>query len=404
MANRFQGFKSRIAIILVVPTLVIGSNQSTASAVVNPNEQRTFALPDCNSSKDLDCYVEMIVKHSDGSTEVAGYDWIPGEVMVQGGVPRDTSFRNWRFHTGSKNGKIVNVAGGAELTTPSTWNLNKQVGVGFPVMHIGLAGGNEAIDPDDYFSIKVRTSWLNPLSISMYAINADVQVKSIPGGREWIFSGSKTSQSLFNDQKNYSLLFDPKAPPMKADSEQTALYWRTEHINEIPNGSAFSTRCSEFGYTVTSSNASSAGTPSMKDSQTLSYNIAAPHFKSDGSDNKGYFQADLPLAWIDCQWPGNTLTKSPKIEISVLDQNGIPQVSTNSVEIKNKILKVRAYGFHYSAPTIVIKPAKNSSLVTPTVNPSPARKLITIVCTKGTSVKKVTATTPKCPTGWVKKK
>jgi hypothetical protein len=404
MSSRFRDFKTRAALFLIVVSLVIGSNQPISHAVVDPKVQRTFALPDCNSGKDLDCYVEMIVKHSDGSTEVASYDWVPGAVMVQGGVPRDTSFRNWRFRTGSKNGPIVNVAGGVELTTPSTWNLNKQVGVGFPVMHIGIAGGNEAIDPDDYFSIKVRTSWLNPLSISMYAKNADVQVKSIPGGREWIFSGSKTTQSIFNDQNNYSLLFDPKAPPMKADSEQTALYWRTEHVNEIPNGSAFSTRCSEFGYTVTSSNASSAGTPSMKDSETLSYNIAAPHFKSDGSENLGYFQADLPLAWIDCQWPGNILTKSPKIEISVVDQNGIPQVSTNSVEIKNKVLKVRAYGFHYSAPTIVIKPANKSSVKTPTSSSTPVKKLTTIVCTKGTSLKKVSAITPKCPNGWIKKK
>jgi len=389
---------------MLFATLIVGSLQYSAQATSDPKVQGTFALQDCKSKSDLDCYVEMIVKHKDGSTEIADYDWVPGEVMIQGGIPRDTSYRNWKFHSGSKNGRVINVAGGVELTTPSTWNINKQAGVGFPVMHIGIAGGNEAIDPNDYFSIKVRTSWLNPLSISMYAINADVQVKKINGGLEWIFSGSKTSQSIFNNSDDYSLLFDPKAPPMKADSEQTALYWRTEHINSIANGSAFDTKCSESGYTVTSSNASSAGMPSMKDSQTLSYNIAAPHFKSDGSDNKGYFQADLPLAWIDCQWPGNTLTKSPKIEISVLDQNGIPQVSTNSVEIKNKILKVRAYGFHYSAPTIVIKPAKNSSLVTPTVNPSPARKLITIVCRKGTSVKKVTAITPKCPTGWVKKK
>ena len=146
----------------------------------------------------------------------------------------------------------------------------------------------------------------------------------------------------------------------------------------------------------------------MKDAETLSYNIAAPHFKSDGSENKGYFHADLPLAWIDCQWPGNTLTKSPKIEVSVIDQNGIPQVATSSVEIKNKVLKVRAYGFHYSAPSIVIRASKNveNPIVTPTPTTSttPVNKALTISCTKGKSVKKVTAINPKCPSGWVKKK
>jgi len=410
MFNQSRTIESRASSVIVIAALLIASFQPSAQAKVDPQVQKTFALRDCVSSEDLDCYVDMTVKHADGSTEVASYDWIPGQVMIQGGVPRDTSFRNWKFHTGSKNGKIITVAGGVELTTPSTWNLNKQIGVGFPVMHIGLSSGNEEIDPEDYFSIKVRTSWLNPLSISMYAVNADVEVKNIPGGREWVFSGSKTSQSIFKDQNNYRLLFDPTAPQMKADSEQTALYWRTEHINDIPNGSAFSTRCSEFGYTVTSSNASSAGTPSMKDSETLSYNIAAPHFKSDGSENKGYFQADLPLAWIDCQWPGNTLTKSPKIEISVIDQNGVPQVSTNSVEIKNRVMKVRAYGFHYSAPTIVVRPIKSESVpsaspsASPIATPSAVKKTINITCTKGKAVKKVAAVAPKCPRGWVKKK
>jgi hypothetical protein len=398
MLHRERITGTRVISIVVAVALLIVSFQPTAQAAVDPKVQKTFALRDCVSSKDLDCYVEMIVKHADGSTEVAEYDWVPGEEMIQGGVPRDTSFRNWRFHTGSKDGKVVSVAGGVDLTTPSAWNINKKFAVGFPVMYIHLSGGNEVIDPNDYFSIKVRTSWLNPLSISMYAVNADVQVKNIPGGREWVFSGSKTSQSIFINPDDYNSLFDPKVPPMKADSEQTALYWRTEHINDIPNGSAFSTRCSEFGYTVTSSNASSAGTPSMKNSETLSYNIAAPHFKSDGSENLGYFQADIPLAWIDCQWPGNILTKSPKIEISVIDQDGKPQVSTNSVEVKNKVLRVRAYGFHYSAPTIVIRPAKGTSQA------NSNKKLVTIICLKGNSIKKITATSPKCPSGWNKKK
>lgn len=402
----------KVGSILAIISILSISFSLPAQASIDPTIQRTFAVQDCKDDKDLDCYVEMVVFHKDGTSEIAKYDWIPGEIMIQGGVPRDTSFRNWNFHSGSSAGKIINVAGGVELTTPSTWNINKQNGVGFPVMHIGLSGGNEAIDPDDHFSIKVRTSWLNPLSISMYATNADVQVKKIQGGLEWTFSGSKTYQSVFKDSANYNLLWDPKAGPTKADAEQSALYWRTEHINPIPNGSAFDTRCSEFGYTVTSSNASSAGTPSMKDSQTLSYNIAAPHFKSDGSENKGYFQADLPLAWIDCQWPGNTLTKSPKLEVSVVDQNGFPQISTSSVEIKDKVLKVRAYGFHYSAPSILIRATKNVGVTSASPTPTPAasptattsKKTITITCTKGRSVKKVTAIAPKCPKGWIKKK
>jgi hypothetical protein len=407
-----------LTILAPVLSLIMSCLHITAEASVDPLTPKIYSLAECTTQTELDCVVGMTVKHPDGSVEKAVAKWIPGAITLRDGVPRDSSYINWSFRSGSLNGPLINVAGMSELTSPESWNTNKQTGVGFPVMHIGLAGGNDAIDPRDFFSITVRTSWLNPLSVSMFARDAEVDVSLIPGGRQWIYSGALTIQSLFRNSADYNLLYDPKAPDTRADFEQTNLYWRTEHINTIINGSVWDPRCSEFGYTITSSNASSAGRPYMKNGDTLSYNIASPHFMSDGRENKGFFQADLPIAWIDCQWPGNSVTSSPKLEISVLDQNGIPQLSTNSIEVRNKVLRIRAYGFHYSAPTIVVKSVKGDASanppatiapttipsVSPTISSKPVKKLVTISCTKGKVVRKVTAISPVCPKGWIKKK
>jgi hypothetical protein len=69
---------------------------------------------------------------------------------------------------------------------------------------------------------------------------------------------------------------------------------------------------------------------------------------------------------------------------------------------------VKAFGFHYSAPTIKIagnyvKPSIEST-PSPTASAKPAIiKKTTITCKKGKTSKKVTAVTPKCPSGYKKK-
>ena len=383
--------RSRLTIkAFVTSTLLLFSllvpNSPLATALVDPEIPVTSDLNYCTTASDLDCVVSLLVEHPDGTSELATHNRINGVMTLgENGLSNDSGYMAWSYHSGSNNGPSITVYGDVELTPPSVWNINKRVGVGIPVLDARIGGNLENVDMKDYFTITVRTSWLKPQDISMFARGAKASMKIIPGGREWKFSGSKTFQSIFADQAKYAELYGPNSDTTRADEDRPALYWRLDHLSDIPSGSAFDTTCSEFGYTVTASNSSSTGMPSMSDASTLFFNVAAPHFKADGSQNIGYFLAEIPLAWIDCKFTNNTLTKSPKVEISVTDSDGTPQIATTTVSIQGKSLFIHAYGFHYSAPNIVIKGVKT---------------LKTFVCKNGNTKKTFKASQMKCPKGW----
>jgi hypothetical protein len=119
-------------------------------------------------------------------------------------------------------------------------------------------------------------------------------------------------------------------------------------------------------------------------------------------------------------WPGNNVSKSPKVEVSVINSDGTTQVATTSFKIENSFLVVHARGFHYSSPTVQLKAIKSES-PTPAVSASPepapvasekavasapvikSAKKVTISCIKSKILKKITGINPKCPPGYKKK-
>lgn len=418
--------KFSLAAILVL-ALVSTAAPSAVSAYngIDPEiPQANVPFSWCNSNTELDCFESFSVTHSDGKVE------------------RPTNYPNFTFHKGSLKGPEMNMYFIIFITTPAQWNVTKQPGVNFPVL--GVYADNDGIaaaDPEDVFTLTLRTSWLNPLDVSGFARNSQVDETVIPGGHRWTLSGQQAVTEIFNEghQSWYADLWDPNAPLHAADRDFPEMYWRIDHINSMPNGSAFDTSCSETGYTVTASNASSAGMPTMIGPDTLSYNVNAPHFKMDGKTiTQGFFQATIPKAWLDCKWPGNTLSKAANVSISVTDTDGVMQVVTSSAVVRNGKLDIKVSGFHFSSPRIQIRPSSDvevsptptpspsstptvtatpsatptvtatpSASATPTATPTasaaPVAKKVTITCVKGKSVKKVTAVKPVCPKGYKKK-
>jgi NADH-quinone oxidoreductase subunit M len=81
--------------------------------------------------------------------------------------------------------------------------------------------------------------------------------------------------------------------------------------------------------------------------------------------------------------------------------------TVGSAILAGVLLKLGAYGFTFSSPTVRVKLTQEAALApTPspvaTVKPAAAKKA-TITCVKGKTSKKVTAVNPKCPTGYKKK-
>lgn len=395
--------ESRTLVLTTLIALVVGITGTTQSsfAEVSAEKPMTYQLDECKTTTELDCVVSVKVLHFDGTSESASIEILKSDVVATPtGALRDGSFLSLKYHSSSNSGPEFTILADAKLTSPEAWKVKSQRGVEIPVLHVGFFGDLAAVDDRDIFTVTVRTSWLVPLDVSMYAKHANVSMKKITGGREWAFSGSKTYQSLFTDQSKYAELQGPNSDKTKSDVDVPSLYWRLGHVSKYKDGSAFDTTCSEFGYTVTSSNASSAGMPSMIDAATLAFNIAAPHFMADGSENIGYFQADLPTAWIDCKFKNNTLTKSPKVEISITDEGGVTQVATTTVSIQDKVLYIRAYGFHYSAPKIIVRGIQRTPNSNPVQGKPKVKALKSFTCKKGALKKSYKAVTIKCPQGW----
>ena len=196
------------------------------------------------------------------------------------------------------------------------------------------------------------------------------------------------------------------------------MYFLIDHASSIPGGSYGDTRCSKLGYPVTSHNAYGGGTPRLVDNDTMKFEIYSPHLLSTGALSKGFFTTYMSVAWMDCMWPGNNVSKSPKVEVSVINSDGTTQVATTSFKIENGFLVVNARGFHFSAPTVQLKVIKAEN-PTPVVSASPtpmasekavvaapvikSPKKVTISCIKMKTLKKITGINPKCPSGYKKK-
>jgi hypothetical protein len=146
--------------------------------------------------------------------------------------------------------------------------------------------------------------------------------------------------------------------------------------------------------------------------KSIEVSTTAPHYKSDGSVNLGYFQAKVTTEMAKCLW-GIDLSKVIDAKISLTYENGDQvQVETWSGKLAGNVYVLTASGFHFSSPKISFKLVEERKVeVNPSPSQTPAVSLIpevvktkkTISCIKGKVVKKVTAFSPKCPKGYKKK-
>ena len=146
--------------------------------------------------------------------------------------------------------------------------------------------------------------------------------------------------------------------------------------------------------------------------KSIEIGTTAPHLKSDGSLNTGYFQAKVTTDMAKCLW-GVDLTKAVEANISLNYESGEKvQVETWSGKLVGNEYVLTASGFHFSSPKISFKLTEGAK---PTVSPSPtatseatlaptgAKVIKAITCIKGKLIKKVRAVSPKCPVGYKKK-
>ena len=155
------------------------------------------------------------------------------------------------------------------------------------------------------------------------------------------------------------------------------------------------------GVLMTNSTTYSAGPPVFK-SGTLTYQVAAPHFMSDGSVMRGQYNLVIRSEVARCIYGFSSAPVNA--EVSVVNANGEAQIATVIVGEKNGWLYLKANNFEFSAPIIKVKLSQEGqSKPTPSASSKPDAKAVTITCIKGKTSKSVTAAKPKCPTGYKKK-
>ena len=162
------------------------------------------------------------------------------------------------------------------------------------------------------------------------------------------------------------------------------------------NNDCFDDKTRVVGVVTTNATALAIGAPEFSNNM-LDYKVAGLHYAPDGKTlNEGTYDLVMRSDTARCLYG---FSKAPiSATVSVTSASGEAKVATTVVSEKDGWLKMAAYGFTFSSPTISVK-------LTQAAAPVAAKKTtITCVSTKNKKLtKKVTAVGPKCPAGYKKK-
>jgi len=175
-----------------------------------------------------------------------------------------------------------------------------------------------------------------------------------------------------------------------------------------------------LGVVASNASAYSPGAPTFnKESQTLDYRVAAPHFAPDGvTENLGTYGLSMRSDLVQCLYGVKEVPV--KVEISITSgSSGESRGSTVSLFRNGNWVYLSAEGFTFSSPTLKVKLVQPEAVKTEvaktevaktdvaktevTAAPKKVVALKVISCAKGKITKKVSGTNPKCPAGYKKK-
>jgi hypothetical protein len=157
------------------------------------------------------------------------------------------------------------------------------------------------------------------------------------------------------------------------------------------------------GFVNTNATSYMSGPPTYNSAdQSLTYQVAAPHYTTDGSEFQGLYSLQIRADTARCIF---NLTDAPvKATVSVTSSDGVEQTVATSVNLKDDFYYFQASGFHFSAPSIKLKLVNTAAA---TATPVPSKPLapalpVAIKCVKGKLIKKVLGANAKCPSGYKK--
>lgn len=222
--------------------------------------------------------------------------------------------------------------------------------------------------------------------------------------REWGISsndkGTKIVAGL--DTEEARDLFKLFNPVFKDTSSYDKTYWTVNTLDYTRDGTI--EKCSDAsgklaGVVTTNSLLYSAGPPSFnKETDSLDYQLASPHFEKSGKVATGSYDLLIRADVARCIYG---FSKAPiKATISILSNEGDANVATTVLGEKNGWLFVSAQGFHFSTPIVRVKLSQDAPEPTPSA--SATSKIVKITCQKGSQKKVISGSKPSCPKGYKK--
>ena len=172
--------------------------------------------------------------------------------------------------------------------------------------------------------------------------------------------------------------------------------WNFSTVSAGGGSSCLTDTTKVLGVVTTNSMGYEGSAPGFVDG-SLDYRVAGLHFAPDGkTEVKGTYDLIMRSETARCLYG---FTNAPiSATISVTSDSGENSIATTQVSEENGWLKLGAYNFTFSNPTVKVKLAQAKA-----ASPVVAQKKKSITCVKGKIVKKVAGVNPKCPTGFRKR-
>lgn len=276
----------------------------------------------------------------------------------------------------------VSVFLGARIKELSGWFDGRML---HPAIDFGAAKPGYVTVSGAPIEVSTAVTSFIPKGDPLYSVDPNAEIMQGETGTTGLALGRRDGIMLWN--KFGSKVLD------KAASTNT--YWR---LSSWLGGNEGQYNCPSVsgvrGVILSNAAAYTPTAPALnRTTGSLDFEVASTHFKANGDLNEGFYDLLLNEKLAKCIWGAGVTGNAASI--SIVNSDGSAQAATTTFAISGGWAKFKAYGYHYSKPTISVNLNNKAS--------SAKTSSITCVSLKNKKVtKKVTAVSPKCPAGFKK--
>lgn len=193
--------------------------------------------------------------------------------------------------------------------------------------------------------IVLRTSWVDPALVMARMRDPQLQIEDLGTGAHRI---TLTGKPMFLQSQASPELITGIPKWVTSTVGMNLLDPRTSNIG--------SSACYRNGSLLFAHNGSGASVPTWVPQEgRLRLNVEAPHYWPDGKTEwRGYYETAIPAATARCLW-GIDPRMTSALSVEVYDQDGEEKAASTSISFEQGEVRIRAYDFTFSEPTIAVK-------------------------------------------------